>query len=255
MRKPTTADICTLAFLCSNAFLNYIHAGSSYIPGLAFLLLRFSICLPYLLEAQPSPWRPAWAAGALALAVFLWVPYIFAVPGALATPLFHRHDQRSSWVLAFRATIDCLIMGVVCYGLVLAWLGIFTPAGIFRWVTAEATAIGGTSGLTRAIFGLARSFINMGDDGVLFKRFLLHDPYNPVSFFELLRASLLKLFLFYGFLMVVVTQLLRAANRRSLWLSLLVAAPVFGFAILWFGGDMERYLALYPVFSWPLAAH
>jgi len=246
--RPAVADLCTFAFLCSNAFLNYIHAGSSYIPGLAFLLLGFYLLsVPAEREAAPSPWRPVWAAAALALAVFLWIPYIFAVPGALATPLFHRNEKQSSWALTWRATIYCLMLGIVSYGLVLVWLRILTPDGVFRWVTAEAAAIGGTSGSTRAIFGLARSFINMGDDGVLFKRFLLHDPYNPVSFFELVRASLLKLFLFYAFLLTGLMQLLRAANRSTLWLCLMVATPVFVFAVFWFGGDMERYLPLYPV--------
>jgi hypothetical protein len=112
----------------------------------------------------------------------------------------------------------------------------------------EPTAITGVHGTTRAIFGLARSFINMGDDAVLFKRFLLHDPYNPVSFFELGRASLLKLLLFYGLLIAVLKQLLHSANRRIFWLFLAVAAPVFAFALFWYGGGMERYLPLYPVF-------
>ncbi len=170
------------------------------------------------------------------------------MPGALATPLFRRNDKQSSWALTLRTAIYCLILGVVSYGLVLAWLGIFTPDAIFRWLTAEATALGSTSGSTRAIFGLAHSFINMGDDGVLFKRFLLHDRYNPVSFFELVRASLLKLFLFYAFLIIVLKQLLHSANRRVFWLCLMVATPVFVFAVFWFGGQMERYLALYPVF-------
>ena len=171
--RPITANLCTLAFLFSDGFLNYIHAGSPYIPGLAFLLLGFYL-LAGPIEAAPSPWPPVCAAGALALAVCLWFPYIFAVPGFLATPLFYRRDSHSSGALALRTTIYCLIMGLVAYGLVLARLGLFTPDAIFGWVMVEPTAITGVHGTTRAIFGLARSFINMGDDAVLFKRFLLH---------------------------------------------------------------------------------
>ena len=245
--RPAIVNGCTLALLCSNAFLNYIHSGSSYIPGLAFLLLGL-----YLLAAPSptgrSPWRPVCAAAALALAVCLWFPYIFAVPGALATPLFLRNDNHSSSALTLRTTIYCLILGLVSYGLVLARLGIFTPDGISRWVTIEAAALGGIRGPARAIFGLAGSFVNMGNDSVLFKRFLLRDPYNPVSVFELGRASLLKLFLFYGLLIAVLKQLAHSANRSILWLCLAVATPVFAFALLWYGGAMERYLPLYPVF-------
>ncbi len=245
--RPVITNGCTLALLCSNAFLNYIHTGSSYIPGLAFLLLGFYL-LAVPAETGTSSLRPFWAAGALALAVCLWFPYMFAVPGALATPLFQRRDNRFSWALTLRTTIYCLILGLVAYGLVLARLGIFTPRGVFQWMTVEAATIGGISGSERAIFGLARSFVNMGNDGVLFKRFLLHDPYNPVSVFELGRASLLKLSVFYGLLIVVLTQLLHSVNRRIFWLCLAVTLPVFAFALFWYGGDMERYLPLYPVF-------
>jgi hypothetical protein len=249
--RPATADLCTLAFLFSNGFLNYIHSGSSYIPGLAFLLLGLYWLAARAEVETPSAWRPVAAAAALALAVFLWFPYIFALPGILAMPLIYRSDSQSRRALtslALRTTIYCLIMGVVSYALVLARLRLFSFADIFRWVTEEATAIGGVHGTTRAIFGLARSFINMGDDGVLFKRFLLHDPYNPVSFFELSRASLLKLVLYYSLLAAVLKQLLDSGNRRIFWLSLAVATPVFAFALFWYGGDVERYMALYPVF-------
>ncbi len=245
--RPIIANCCTLALLFSNAFLNYVHSGSSYVPGLASLLLGFYLLAVHA-QAGASNLRPVWAACALSLAVCLWFPYIFAVPGALATPLFNRNDNQSRWTLTLRTTLYCLILGLGSYGLVLASLGIFTPDALFRWVTAEAAAIGGVSGLRRAAFGLARSFINMGDDGVLFKRFLLHDPYNPVTIFQLGRESLLKLFLFYGFLIVVLKQLMYSANRRILWLFLVVAIPVFAFALFWYGGDMERYLPLYPAF-------
>ena len=245
--RPSIANFCTLAFLLSNAFLNYIHTGSPYIPGLTFVLVGL-----YLLagpaEAFASPWRPVWAAGALALAVCLWFPYIFAVPGILAMPLICRDDSYPSRMQALRTTFYFLIMGLFAYGFVMVGLGLYTPEGIFRWVTAESTGIVGVQGTTRAIFGLARSFINMGDDAVLFKRFLLHDPYNPVSFVELGRVSLLKLVLFLGLLIVVLKQLLDSADRRIFWLFLAVAAPVFAFALLSHGGNIERDLPLYPVF-------
>ncbi len=245
--RPTIANFCTLAFLLSNAFLNYIHTGSPYIPGLTFLLVGL-----YLLagpaETSPSPWRPVWAAGALALAVCLWFPCIFAVPGILATPLLYRGDSHYNRTLALRATIYFLIMGLFAYGLVMVGLGLYTPEGIFRWVTAKSAATVGVQGITRAIFGLARSFINMGDDAVLFKRFLLHDPYNPVSAVELARASLLKLFLFFGLLIVVLKQLLRSADRRIFWAFLAVAAPVFAFAPFSHGGNIELYLPFCPIF-------
>jgi hypothetical protein len=243
---PTIANFCTLAFLFSNAFLNYIHSGSPYVPGLTFLLVGLYL-LAGPVETTPSPWRPVWAAGALALAVLLWFPCIFAVPGILATPLFYRGDSHYSRALALRTTIYCLIAGLVTYGLVIVGLGLYTPDGIFRWAIGESTPIVGVQGTIRALFALGRSFINMGDDSVLFKRFLLHDPYNPVSFVELVRVSLIKLLLFFGLLIVVLKQLY-SANRRIFWLFLAVAAPVFAFGLFNYGGDIERYLPVYPVF-------
>jgi hypothetical protein len=88
----------------------------------------------------------------------------------------------------------------------------------------------------------------MGEDGVLFKRFLLHDPYNSVTILDLLRVSLFKLFLFYVLIFVLFKQLAHSANRKILWLCLGSATPVIVFALFWYGGDMERYLPLYPVF-------
>jgi hypothetical protein len=244
--SPAIANLATLGMLFSNAFLNYIHSGSSYIPGLAFLLLGL-----YLLAADAqtlrSPLRPIWVAGALAFSVCLWFPYVFAVPGALATPLFRRSDNQSRWALTLRATLYCLVLGIAFYGFALASLRIFTADGIYRWITAESNAIGGVRGVTRTIFGFARSFVYMGDDGVLFKRFLLHDRYNPVTVLELIRASLFKLFLFYALLLAMLKQLLQSANRDFLWLFALTTMPVIFFALMWFGGDMERYLPLYPI--------
>ena len=83
--------------------------------------------------------------------------------------------------------------------------------------------IGGVGGPAPLIFGFARSFINMGDDGILFKRFLLHDPYNPVSLFDLLRLSLFKYLLFYAFLVWSFKRLV--SNPKVLWMCLMTASP------------------------------
>ena len=102
------------------------------------------------------------------------------------------------------------------------------------------------AGVARAVFGFARSFINMGEDGVLFKRYLLHDPFSPVSVAALLRVALAKLVFFYALLASVVVTLLMAKRWRPLGLLAMASAPVLLFAVRWQGGDMERYLPLYP---------
>jgi hypothetical protein len=79
--------VTLVAFIFAQAFLNYTQTGCSYVPGLALLLLGL-----YLLvregERAERPWRTATLAGlALALAVGLWVPYLWAVPAIVCAPL------------------------------------------------------------------------------------------------------------------------------------------------------------------------
>ena len=61
-----------------------------------------------------------------------------------------------------------------------------------------------------------RSFLSMGKDGILFKRFLLKDPYNPVSLGDLIRLSLGKVALFYVVLLATFAGLLRGKAERRL---------------------------------------
>jgi hypothetical protein len=247
--RPLVVACGVTALLFSNAFLNYVHSGSSYVPGLAFLLAGIYL-LVFSLE-KPSLQQPFWPACALAIAVCVWFPYIFALPGVLAIPLFLRNGDRSRWAFALCVTLYTLVLGLIFYGSVLAGTGMITVPAIYEWVTAESRRVGGVSGPTHVIFGFARSLINTGDDAVFFKRFLLHDPYNPVSFLDLLRMSLLKVILFYTLVILVLRQLIH--HSRIMWICLLTAIPVFGFALFWHGGDSERYFPLYPVFFIGLA--
>src|SRR5262249_38651283 len=127
-------------------------------------------------------------------------------------------------------------------------VGIHSVADFRHWMQETTGQSAQDKGLVRTIFGFARSFIFMGNDGMRFKRYLIHDPYNPVTKLELLRLSLWKFLLFYTFLGAILLNLLRSGvGRRVLALFLATAVPVIGLAVYWQGGDVERYLALYPV--------
>ncbi|MGH9678827.1 MAG: hypothetical protein ACRD4Y_02645, partial [Candidatus Acidiferrales bacterium] len=105
--------------------------------------------------------------------------------------------------------------------------------------------------VSRAIFGWARSFVFVGDIGRTIKRYLLHDPFNPVSARELfsLWPELLKFGLFYLTLLSMAVNLGRSARgKKVLGMAAVAALPVLAFAIHWSGGDVERYLPLYPAF-------
>jgi hypothetical protein len=144
----------------------------------------------------------------------------------------------------------------VMYLAVMMAVGVHSLSDFREWVAVSSHGVR-QSGLPRVLFGFARSFIHLGNDGVLFKRFLLHDSLNPVSALDLLGLSLWKLMLFYLGLAAVIVSLLLSSTRRMLLLSILTVLPVIGFAVEFDGGAVERYLALYPViflaFGWALA--
>jgi len=97
------------------------------------------------------------------------------------------------------------------------------------------------------MLGSARSFIELDNDGRLFKRYLVHDPFNSVTVLDLIRLSFWKIILFYLFLASITLNLFRSGEgKRLLGLFVIAAVPVVGVGIYWHGGDIERYLALYP---------
>jgi 4-amino-4-deoxy-L-arabinose transferase-like glycosyltransferase len=246
---PWSVVAAGVALLFSQAFLNYAHTGSSYVPGLACAMLAL-----YLAVRTPAAsWGGSLAAGAaLGAAVCLWFPYVLVVPAVLLAPLLLGAD-RQRWGFGVRMGAAAALLLVLAYGAAALSLGITDVAGFRAWMGRSGHGVR-TRGVARAAFGLARSFVYMGDDGLAFKRFLLHDPYNPVSLADLVRLSLWKLGLFYLALAALMAGLVRTpAGRRRLLLGLVAALPVVGFGVLWQGGDMERYLPLYPFLLLALA--
>jgi hypothetical protein len=84
----------------------------------------------------------------------------------------------------------------------------------------------------------------------------VHDPFNPVSAVDILRLwpEFLKLALVYVTLAaIIVTLSFSKRGQRFLAFGMMAGLPVFAFGILWSGGDMERYLPLYPAFFLALA--
>lgn len=236
----------TLAFMFSQGFLNYTQTGSSYGAGLAMLVLGM-----YLLSRASTSERltasTALLAGvSLAAAVCVWLPYVLTIPAALVSPLllFGRDSRRARLMLLAGAACGALILAAY---LTVAWqLGISNVAEFKSWILATSRG-NTTGGWFRMGLGFARSFINIERDGVLFKRFLLHDPYNPVTLWQLVQLSAYKIALFYVCLVALLIALLRSPGGR--WVAGLVtiaAIPALAFAVIWQGGDMERYLALYP---------
>jgi hypothetical protein len=241
------ASLGTVGFATAQAFLDFVQAGTAYIPGLAMLMLSI-----YILEVHYQPDHGAragiFAGVALAGAALFWFPYLLAAPAVVMLPMVRRRGLRSSAVVAISFSVA---MGVAYLAVILV-MGLHRPGEILAWMRAASHGIE-TSGLKRALFGFARSFINMGREGMLFKRYLLHDPFAPVSLANLLRLVLIKLLLFYAALAAAVATLVLTRRWEALVVLLAALVPVFLFGVKWQGGDMERYLPLYPFFFLAIA--
>jgi hypothetical protein len=249
------AVLVGLGFLFSHTFLNYAKTGNSYIPGLALLFLGIVFLTGESADQRRSDAAAALAGVSLGGAVLAWFVYILAIPAVLLAPLLLSGVTRSQFRKVLVAGVAFAVATLVPYAAVVSHLGIHDLDGLRAWVASAAHGSTHIEGPARMIFGFARSFVSMGDDGVLFKRFLLKDPYNPVSVFELLGASVLKLALFYGALALLLLHLFFQAERgrRAAAFVLAGGLPVLGFAVFWQGGDLERYLPLYPFLFFAVA--
>jgi hypothetical protein len=192
------------------------------------------------------------AGALLALAVLFWLPYVFVLPAAMAAPLLLNEPDRERFRFMGITVAVCAVVGLVAYASATMAVGVRSPVDLKAWILAAGHGQiqpGGLRVPARLAFSIPRSFVNMGHDGMLLKRYLVHDPYAPVTAADLLRLSLWKVLLFYA-AAVVVVQLLRSERGHKL-LALLVLAvvPIVLFSIFVFeAGSIERYLPLYPFF-------
>jgi hypothetical protein len=243
------AVLVTITFFSADAFLNYAHSGSPYVLGLACLVA--GMWLSFGEGCHGNSVILAAAAGCMfALAVLFWLPYVFVLPAAIAAPLWiNRNDRR--WAFAGHTIVACTVIGVAAYGSIIAILGIRDSATLKDWILSSGHGqiqAGGFRVLARLAFSVPRSFIHMDRDGMWLKRYLVHDPYAPTAFRDLLRLSLWKLLLFYGAAGIVGIELLRSKQGR-VWTLVTGCAvvPILVFAAFIFeAGSIERYLPIYP---------
>ncbi len=252
--RPWPADLAALAFLVSQTFLNYAQTASSYVPGLCCLLLGCYLLARAARRPEGSGRTAVWAGLALACALGFWFPYVWALPAAGLLPPLLGGIDRARVRLTVVTTIACAAGVALTNAAALAAQGVWTAEGALAWVKASQHGITGIAGFPRMVFGLARSFVYLGEDGTLYRRYLGKDPINPVTLLDLVKASLWQIGLFYLFLGGLVLGLARSGRGRRLLVVLAVAAaPTLAFAVAWQGGDMERYLPLYPFLFLALA--
>jgi hypothetical protein len=245
------ASIATAAFLCTNAVLDYSRSGAPYIPALACLLL--SLCLMRRASTDHHPAIAAFAGLSLGASVVFWFPFVLAVPAALlyAAHQFKAPPIRARVQLAAAVVLFCGLAVALTYGVVIHKRQIHSFAQLKAWITSSRNSVTQTDKLKRAVSGLPRSFIDLGDDTLLLKRYVFHDPYTHVDLVHILSATgTIKLILFYIYAGALVFLLGRKPGGRRI-LSLLAAAavPVLVFAVVLFEpGGTEKYMPAYPFF-------
>lgn len=254
-RREWIANLVTIAMIFSQGFLVHAQSGTAYVPGLSLLFLGVYILVRNGDEPERLVLTALLAGAALAVSVCFWVTYVLAIPAALVSPLFIFGFNRQRLRLVLLTGIACGGITALAYGLVLAYLGIYDLASFRKWMSASVeAAFIPRGGILRMVFSFARSFISMGNDGMIFKRFLSQDPFNPVSLSELFRLSLWKLGLFYVFFTAVTINLLRSKPGRQVFGLLIVSMiPVVALALLLEGGAVDRYLPVFPFIFLALA--
>lgn len=253
-QRQWIANVVTLCFMFTQVFLNWAHAGSAYVPGLALLLAGLHISITGGEDYENSARVSALAGAALAGSVCLWVPYLLVVPTALLAPACLYGFTRRRFRFALQTAIAFSLFTAFAYIAVIAGLRLTTVDEIRQWIASSGHGID-YHGARRMVFGFARSWVNMGNDGILFKRYLLADPLNPVSLRELLGASLWKLGVVYLFAASLAVRLVSPTRQKGvLALFIINSAPVMLLAFFFASSEPERYLPLFPMLFIALAS-
>jgi hypothetical protein len=188
-----------------------------------------------------------------ALAVLFWFPYIVAIPGVLAAAFLWPTQMAPSGVRR-RAVLAGLTLASAC---LLLCVGYFVPliqlhvhsfVDLRNWILASSHGSAQNRRVFRMASGLPRSFVWTGDEGMLIKRYLLRDPYAPVTLWQLISLQFWLIVAFYAFGVSLLWVLTRSVSgQRTLQILAAAGIPVLVFAVLIFEpGSAERYLPAYP---------
>jgi hypothetical protein len=250
-----------LATLACNGVLTFAPSGTSYIPGLTFLTWAVWLNMAGAVQGMKKVSPALWAGVALALSVLFWFPNAVSAASVLLVGLcWDRSDwswnsaewrQRVRWCLISAVTAAGTM--VVMYAVAALALGMHSGADFFAWADEARHGWAQNRNLVRLVSGLPRGFVAF-DSGLVFKRYLFHDPYAPVTRWDLVRFGIWKVGLFYAAALCLAASLVRSRRGRvALGLFVAGAAPVILFALYFEAGSMERYLAIYPFLVLALA--
>jgi hypothetical protein len=248
-----------------NPVLSYTPAGSSYVIGLFFCTL--ALWLAQLSGSGDRKAAHAWImGGAMAMAVLFWFPYVLVAPAVFLfaagagmerwslSRFLERLNERKYWLA--KAAFACGLLIAACYSSAIVIREMHSVSEIRAWASDSSHGMLQNRSLVRMGTALPRLFFYLGEDALLFKRFLFRDPYAPVTAFDLVRASLWKLAAAFSFLALLVWLLARRKEGRWPLLYLTAAAaPLLFFALVLFEpGSPERFMPVVPFLMLVLAA-
>lgn len=244
--SATAAGVAVMIF--AKVFLNYAQTGNSYIPALACYVLALWFGGMGTTPARRGA-ASVLAGVALAGSMLYWATFVLAAPAALLAPLLLAEDRRGAWRWVMLSAVTCGVVMLGVYAWAAAALGLHTVAELRSWVAESGHGIA-YGGVGRAAIGLARFLVDLGDFGTQVKRYLLPDPYNPVTRGELFNLQLARFVGVYLFALLCVALAWRApGGHRTIAFFFASLVPVVLFGIAWQGGDMERYLSTLPAIA------
>lgn len=248
MMSARAAFIPLLLFVWGDGVLAYTQAATAYLPGFAILTMGIWWQICGRRTSRGSLVGPALLYG---IAGLFWLPYVLAIPAACACDLVQlpgEPPQRLSWGRFFLSGFIAggLVLGGV--GLAAALADVHSVAQGSTWLIAAGHGMHQTRQAVRAITGASRLFLDLGADGVYFKRFLFHDPYHPVTAAALIVHNILRPAFFYCFLGASVFLAWRNRNGQRLLILLgLAGLPTLAAAILIFEpSSPERFFPVLP---------
>jgi hypothetical protein len=256
-RRAVSSVVCA-TFVCSNAVVYAATTGLSYMLGLTFLMVAFWLAIRSEPRHAQGVYRTIWLAGMLlALSATSWFPFVLVVPAVAAAALVRWDDPQilPTRDLLFSRAVHLMgatvVTGVAILGAAALVLHIHNIAEIKAWVTASAHGWRQSQNFLRLGMGLPRCCVALTDDaGVVWKRFLFHDPLAPVKPQDLLRSSLMLMVAFYfGLFFLIHTLTQSSKGRVFLWLLMIAAVPVLVFAVFLFEpSSIERYIPAFPFY-------
>ena len=110
-RSALLGYVIAVSLMCTNAFLNHMHAGHAYVPAVAFLTLGI-----WLLVRRATILFACAAGTALAFSALLWFPFVLVIPAGLLVGLLGTDalgHTRARFVVV--AALSCACVGLLGY--------------------------------------------------------------------------------------------------------------------------------------------